>query len=146
MAVRISHSIEIARSATACWRIFCDVAGWPRWFPMLEGTRREQVGTFARGERMTLRLVFRGRGVDVPVRIEEVQEGRRIRWIGRNLGVTGDHSFSVEAHGEATRFTSEEVFTGLPLRLLPKRLFEELERETLLGLERFRALAESTVA
>ena len=34
------------------------------------------------------------------------------------------------------------LFTGLPVRLLPRSVFDEVERETVVGLERFKALAE----
>src|SRR3954469_25466596 len=108
MAIRILHSVEIARDPSACWALFSDVAGWPRWFPLLEAAQRARAGELAPGESIVLRLTFAGRGIDVPVRVEEVEPGRRVRWIGRNLGVTGDHQFLVEPTATGARFTSEE--------------------------------------
>lgn len=148
MSVRVQHSVEIARPTAACWRLFTQVERWPDWFPLLVAARRGEVDEFRPGERLSLRLGFRGRGVDVEVRVEEAESGRRVRWIGRSLGVVGDHRFSIEPlegpeAGARCRFSSEELFSGLPVRLVPKRLFAELEAETRLGLERFRALAES---
>ncbi len=147
MSRRIIHGIELAVSPAAAWEAFCHVEGWPRWFPSLTGVERPLTGPFSLGEKMTLHLAFRGRAAKVEVRVTHHTPGREVRWLGRSFGVSGDHAFRVEEVVRPDgvrrgRFVSEELFTGLPVRLLPRSVFDEVERETVAGLQRFKALTE----
>ncbi len=141
MARRIRQAVEIAASPEACWRAFRRRAEWPRWFPLLESLEGPPGDVeLVVGDELHLRLVFHGRGATVRVHVAEVEPGRRVRWLGRGFGVTGDHAFSVEPAAGGARFVSDETFSGLPVRLLPRRLFDALEREAAAGLARFAAL------
>jgi hypothetical protein len=128
------------------WRAFCQVESWPRWFPTLTAVARPASGPFALEEHIVLSLGFRGRGTRVDVRVVESAEGR-VRWVGRSFGVTGDHAFFVEPLGDGrARFGSDEIFTGFPVRLLPRFVWNELTAECRRGLERFRTLVETEAA
>jgi hypothetical protein len=143
MSRKVHAEIELLASAEACWRIFGRVEDWPRWFPVMERVERSGSGPITIGEELVLHLAFRGRGAPVRVRVSEVGP-RHVRWSGRSFGVTGDHRYSVEPLGDARcRFSSDETFSGLPVRLIPRFVFAELEREHEAGMERFRRLVET---
>ncbi len=140
---RLLSAIELAVPAEACWRAFLRLEDWPRWFPTLRRVERRGLGPFRVGDEMTLHLDFRGRSTRVAVRVAEIGPDR-MRWVGRSFGVTGDHAYRVEPLGEGRcRFVSEEIFSGLPVRLIPGRIFDELEREHAHGMDRFRRLVET---
>jgi hypothetical protein len=141
---RLAAAIELAVPAEACWRAFLKTEDWPRWFPTLQRLERAAAAApFSVGEELVLHLAFRGRGAPVRVRVLEVSPSH-VRWSGRSFGVTGDHSYRVEPVGEGgCRFLSEESFSGLPVRLIPRFVFAELQREHDLGMERFRELVET---
>ncbi len=146
MSIRILHAVEIAAPQAAVWAAFVKLEDWPRWFPALTKLKREALGAFTTDERFTLCLSFRGHGADVGVKVVEHDPPRRVRWVGRNLGVTGDHAFFTEVISPMrTRFVSEETFSGLPVRFIPKEIFGELEDATRLGLGRFAALVLTTI-
>jgi hypothetical protein len=140
MSRRLEHAVEIAASAEACWQTFCRIEEWPRWFPTMQRVERSAAGPLFVGEALTLHLAFRGHGSAIRVRVEEVAP-RRVRWVGKSFGVTGDHAFYVEAiSATRCRFVSDETFFGFPVRLIPRFVFDELRRETDAGLERFRRM------
>jgi hypothetical protein len=141
---RLAAAIELDVPAAACWQAFLRLEDWPRWFPTMQRLERAAATPpFTVGEELVLHLAFRGRGAPVRVRVLEVSP-THVRWSGRSFGVTGDHSYRVESLGERRcRFLSEEIFSGLPVRLIPRFVFAELQREHDVGMERFRRLAEA---
>lgn len=147
MSRHLHHAVEVAVPADACWAAFARVVDWPRWFPTLVRVERpEREGLLAPlrlGERLVLHLGFRGYAAPVPVRVEELGD-RHVRWVGRSFGVTGDHAYRAEPiDGARSRLVSDEIFSGLPVRLLPRAIFGELDRETVAGLARFRQMVET---
>ena len=147
MARRVLHGIDLTVPPDVAWEAFCHVDEWPRWFPSLSAVERAGTGPFVVGERLRLHLGFRGHGAKVSVEVTHSTPGREVRWMGRSFGVTGDHAFRIEpidrvGGAPLARFVSEELFSGLPVRLLPGSIFGELERETVAGLQRFKSLVE----
>jgi hypothetical protein len=143
MSKNVHHAVEIAASADAAWAVFSRTQDWPRWFPTLQRLERSMTGSITLGESIVLHLALFGRGGAVTVRVKEVAP-HRVRWVGGSFGVTGDHAFYVERIDDRRcRFVSDETFSGLPVRLIPKRVFGLLERETAEGLTRFRRLVET---
>ena len=141
MSIRLLHAVEIDAPQVQVWAAFAKVEDWPRWFPALARLERAATGEFTPDERFTLCLSFRGHGAQIVVKVLEHDPPRRVRWVGRNLGVTGDHAFFTEVISPVrTRFVSEEIFSGLPVRFIPRKIFSELEDATRLGLERFAAI------
>ena len=141
MSVRIVQSVEVLASAEVCWRSFSELADWPRWFASLTAVERTMQGPFVVGELLVLGLAFRGHGSRVTVRVASVVDGHEVRWVGSSFGVRGDHAFRVDPmDATRARFTSDETFTGFPTRLIPRRIFAELEAEVAAGLQRFARL------
>jgi hypothetical protein len=141
---RITESVEIAAPIAHVWQAFARLEDWPRWFPALTALERAGTGTLVVGEALTLALAFRGRSTRVKVRVTE-SAATRVRWSGRSFAVTGDHAFFAEPLDDhRTRFCSDEIFSGLPVALIPRSIFEELRAECRAGLARFRTLVEAT--
>ncbi len=147
MSRRVYHFVDLAVSPEAAWDAFCRIEDWPRWFPALSAVERAGRGPFLVGERMSLQLSFRGHGAKVAVQVTHSRPGREVRWLGGSFGVTGDHAFRIEAIDRPdgvrrARLVSEEVFSGLPVRFLPRSIFAQLTRDTEAGLQRFKTLVE----
>ena len=136
----VQHAIDVAATPEDCWRIFGDLATWPRWFPMLERVE----GELRAGGRLTLRFAVGPARLPVEVAIEEYRPGELVRWVGGRLGVRGDHfySFAVNNPG-STRVTSHETFSGVGARLITGPVFARLDGETHQSMERFKALVEA---
>jgi hypothetical protein len=142
MSRRIVEAVEIDAPVARVWQAFNRIEDWPAWFPTLTAVERRGIGPLAVGDEITLALAFRGHGSRVKVRVAE-SAATRVRWTGRSFAVTGDHAFFAETIAtDRTRFTSDEIFSGLPVALIPRSIFAELTGECRAGLERFRALVE----
>jgi len=143
MSKNVHHAVEIAAAAENAWSVFGRTEDWPRWFPTLQRLERSATGALTVGESLVLHLALFGRSAAVTIRVAEVAP-HRVRWTGGSFGVTGDHAFWVERIDDTRcRFVSDETFSGLPVRFIPKRVFGLLERETEAGLQRFRRLVET---
>jgi hypothetical protein len=105
----IRTEVEIAAPPAAVWAVLADLAGYRRWNPMVVAAE----GELQNGGRASLR--YRSSlGVELrfAVRITRADPGRELRWVGRRLGVRGEHSFRLEPSGTGTRLVHGEVFTG----------------------------------
>jgi hypothetical protein len=143
MSRRITEAVEIAAPVALVWQVFSRLEDWPLWFPALTALERAGTGPIVVGEAFTLALQFRGRGTRVKVRVSESAPAR-VRWSGRSFAVTGDHAFFAEAIDDhRSRFCSDEIFSGLPVALIPRAIFKELSAECRAGLARFRTLVEA---
>ena len=138
MATRVISHVDVPLASDLVWARFLRVEDWPRWFPALTAVECDQPA-LALGARLTLHLSMGGRGAKVTCSVKQLDD-HRVRWVGRAFGVTGDHSFFVEPHGDGSRFTSDESFSGLPLLVVPKRYLDALKVEADAGLQRFAAL------
>jgi hypothetical protein len=137
----VEHAIDVAATPADCWRVFHDLATWPRWFPFLRGVR----GELRAGGRLTLLFAAGPTSLPVDVTVEEFAPPARVRWIGGKLGVRGDHSYTFETKFPGTtRFTSSETFSGFGARLIAGPIFAKLDGETHSSMERFKALVEAT--
>jgi hypothetical protein len=137
----VHHAIDVAATPDACWRVFCDLAGWPRWFPFL----REVRGELRSGGELRLSIAAGPTALPIRVTVAELVAGERVRWTGGALGVRGDHGyeFAVRAPG-LTRVTSREEFSGWGARLIAGPIFDRLDSETHQSMARFKALVEAT--
>lgn len=136
----VEHAIDVAATPDECWRVFHDLAGWPRWFPFLRQVR----GELRAGGRLTLVFAAGPAALPVEVTVEEFTPGARVRWVGGKLGVRGDHTYSFETRAPGTtRFTSSETFSGLGARLIAGPIFARLDGETHQSMARFKALVEA---
>lgn len=139
----VHHAIDVAATPDACWRVFSDLATWPRWFPMLRAVE----GELRAGGRLRLAFAAGPTSFPVEVMVEEYRAREFVRWVGGRLGVRGDHfySFSVNNPG-MTRVTSRECFSGIGARLITGPIFQKLDGETHQSMERFKALVEAAIA
>jgi hypothetical protein len=135
----VEHAIEVAAPPEACWRVFADLDGWPRWFPFLSQVtgRLEANGA--------LRLRFAAGPVPFPVdvAIRELEPGARVRWVGGALGVQGDHSYAFTATEHGTRVSSREEFSGVGARLIPRVVLARLDGEVERSMRKLKALVEA---
>jgi hypothetical protein len=105
----IRTELEIGAPPAVVWAVLVDLAGYGRWNPMVVA---------AEGEAKTggrARLRYRSSlGVELAfaVSITRAEPARELRWVGRRLGIRGEHSFRLEPRGAGTRLVHREVFTG----------------------------------
>lgn len=139
----VQHAIDVAATPDQCWRIFSDLATWPRWFPFLRDVR----GELRPGGRLQLKFAAGPTTLPIDVLVEEFEPGVRVRWVGGKLGVRGDHYYSFAASLPGlTRVTSSESFSGLGARLITGRVRDLLDGEVHQSMERFKALVEAAKA
>lgn len=138
----VHHAIDVAATPDDCWRVFSDLATWPRWFPLLHKVD----GELRPGGKLTLVFAAGPARVPVEVTIADFRPRELVRWSGGRLGVRGDHSYSFGVHAAGTtRFTSSEHFSGFGARLITGPIFTKLDGETHHSMERFKALVEAAV-
>jgi hypothetical protein len=105
----IRTEIEIAAPPATVWGVLVDLPAYGRWNPMVVAAEGElEPGGSAR-------LRYRSSlGVELPfaVRITRAEPGRELRWVGRRLGVRGEHFFRLETTRAGTRLLHGEDFTG----------------------------------
>jgi hypothetical protein len=137
----IHHAIDVAATPEACWRVFADLSTWPEWFPLCKHAPHAD-GDWRIGGKLELQFDV-GMPVSVTVTVEELEPGKRVRWVGGRLGVAGNHwySFSVNSPG-LTRVTSHEEFTGMATRFLPRVVVDRIDDEVHRSMARFKALVE----
>ena len=105
----IHTEIEIAAPPATVWVLLADLAGYRRWNPMLVAAE----GEVRNGGRASLRYRSSlGVELQFAVRITRADAGRELRWVGRRLGIRGEHFFRLEPSGAGTRLVHGEVFTG----------------------------------
>ncbi len=138
MSTRVVSHVDVPLPPDEVWARFLRLEDWPRWFPALTAVECDRPA-LTLGAQLVLHLQMAGRGAKIACIVKQLEE-RRVRWVGRAFGVTGDHSFFVTSQGTGTRLTSDETFSGLPLLLVPKRYLDLLKVEADAGMQRFGAL------
>ena len=124
--------IEIAASANRVWATLTDFSSFPVWNPFI----RRVDGELRVGARLVIRLQLpNARSMTFRPRVLRVEPGRQLRWRGHLLvpGLfDGEHIFAIEPLGAGrARFIQREIFTGLLVPLLARRL----DRTTRRGFE-----------
>lgn len=114
----IRHSIEIEAETGRVWNVITDLPGYADWNPFLV----EGKGNLAPEGRLRLRMHVGNRSMVFSPTVQEVDAGRRVRWLGR-FGLPGifdgEHVLDIEAIGVGrTRFTQHEEFRGILLPFL----------------------------
>lgn len=111
LVVTLSASRHLRAPRDRVWRAFCQATGWERWSRDGESASLNPLGVHLR---LTLTVV-------------EAQEGRRVAWQGRGLGIHSRHEFSFRDQAGGCLVTSRETLSGWMLLLLrpfysPRRL------------------------
>lgn len=131
MAHELRTEIEIDATPATVWAVLTDLAAYSDWNPFITSSE----GTVSVGERLVNRLEPPGgRAVTFKPTVTEVDAGRVFEWLGR-LGLPGlfdgRHRFELVSHGDGTRLTHTERFTGLLVPLIKR----SLDAKTLAGFE-----------
>lgn len=93
------------------WRRWSDFAGWPSWNPHCVAASLD--GPLAPGSRLDLRLRdVRGREFYTRPRLTVVEEGRRLEWEARGLGLRASTRTSLAPEPDGTRVTLEADVEG----------------------------------
>lgn len=111
LAVTLTASRHLRAPRDRVWRAFCQATGWERWSRDGESASLNPLG-------LPLRLTLT---------VVEAQDGRRVAWLGRGLGVQSRHEFSFHDQAGGCLVTSRETLSGWMLLLLrpfysPRRL------------------------
>ncbi len=142
----VHHAIDVKAAPDACWRLFADLAKWPRWFPMCKSARADGDPWKLGG---LIEIVFEAGplGLPVTVEIKELEPARRVRWQGGRLGFSGNHyyEFTVNSPG-LTRVTSHEEFSGLGAKWIPRKVVDRIDGEVHRSMERLKALVEESAS
>lgn len=120
--------ILIAAPVSEVWAALADLRAYPRWNPVLSlrPWRGAQLGA---GRRAWLSLKLRRVPLFVPVRVEVVDPGRELAWVGGPRGVLrGRHFFTLREVEAGTELTHGEDFDGLLLPLMWPAMAGQLER------------------
>lgn len=103
------------------WRVLADLASWPAWHPGLRDVIAPRVLDIG----STVEWIVEGRRPFRTV-IADVDEGRRLIWVGGPPGLKAVHIWSLDAIGGETRLVNIEVISGLLPILRPKRMRQTL--------------------
>jgi hypothetical protein len=138
---------EIAAPVETVWAELAAVSKYAEWNPFITALE----GALVAGGRLEVRIVPPGgRPMTFRPTVIEVEQGRRLAWLGRLLlpGVfDGRHSFQLEDLGQGrTRLTQAEEFSGFFVPLAGRALertrvgFEAMNEALRLRAERTAAI------
>lgn len=108
--------IIVAATVEKLWAMQADINHWPEWQPGVTSAHLD--GDVAIGS------VFRwkGGGLNITSILQIVEPPHRIGWTGKAIGIDAVHIWTFEPHGDGTRVTSEESWSGWLTRIL--KLFD----------------------
>ena len=119
-AVFAHNNVEIDAPSQKVWALLIDCVAWPRWYKrcsdvsILKGGPRLEAGSRFRFR--TLRTYFEPD-------IVTFDACRMLVWSAKGpLGTNGSHAWHIEPTASGCRVVTEEVQTGLLLRLVGGRL------------------------
>jgi hypothetical protein len=111
---QVQASVEIAAAPEQVWRILTDFDSFPSWNPFM--TRVEGRPEVGAKPAVTIQPPG-GREMTFKPKVLEVEENRRLRWVGRWLmpGLfDGEHTLQIEPTGDGgSRFVQSERFRGV---------------------------------
>ncbi len=141
---RIEAAVEVAAPPSIVWSLLRDPRAWERWNP-----HQRVAGQFLPGDRVRVTSTPPGGArVVIRPRIERVDEGRELTWLGWWLHprlFAGEHRFLVEPLPDgATRFVQSERFSGLLLPLYLRSRLTATRRGFVAANEALRRAAEGT--
>jgi len=109
--VSVVVTVVAPTTPEVAWERWSDFARWPSWNPHCVAATLE--GPLAPGSRLDLRLRdVRGREFYTRPRLTVVEEGRRLEWEARGLGLRASTRTSLAAEPDGTRITLETDAVG----------------------------------
>jgi uncharacterized protein YndB with AHSA1/START domain len=133
VAVNVEYSNEIQATADKVWSILADVEAWPNW----QGTSFIDVKTptpVKEGSMFDVKLA----GLKWKVEVTKADSPKEFSWIGRALGMKGNHEWIFEEHEGKTFATTRESVSGwpvIPLYLLVRTNLKRLDEKWLADLK-----------
>lgn len=116
--------IRIEAPASRVWAVLTDFDAWPQWNPFVAWFR----GRPEPGARIRVFIIpWSAGGTAFPATLIRFEPGREMTWRGAApllpFLFSGEHRFRLEPEGEtATRLIHEEVFRGLLVPIMSRRL------------------------
>ena len=130
------HTIDIAASLEAVWKLHSAVNEWTAWQPDIASAT--MIGPFAAGNSFR----WLTHGLDITSTVYEVQEPRLVVWGGMSRGITGIHRWSFLAEGDHTIAHTEESWDGDPIRADVASMQSALDQSLRAWLRYLKATAE----
>lgn len=106
----------IDRPAADVFRAIVEVENFPRWNPTTKTARKVTPGPAGEGTEFELKI--KGFGV-VPQKLENFEDGRRVRLVPKMKMMSGGHLFVLAPQGSSTRVDHE-------LEMTPRGLFKAM--------------------
>ena len=137
--VNVEYSTEIQATADKVWDILADVEAWPKW----QGTSFIKLKTptpIKEGSVFDVKLA----GLKWNITMTKAEKPEKFAWIGKALGMQGNHEWEFKEHEGKTSATTRESVSGwiaIPLYLLARMNAQKLNKKWLADLK---ARAESS--
>jgi uncharacterized protein YndB with AHSA1/START domain len=110
VAINVEYSTEINASAERIWDILADVGAWPEW----QGTpfvRLKTPAPIKQNSVFEVKLMgFKGK-----ITVTKAERPEKFAWIGKSLGIIGNHEWEFKEHEEKTLATTRERISGWTL-------------------------------
>lgn len=121
--------IEIQASAERVWQLLTEFDKFPQWNPFI----RRASGKIENGAKLNVFMQPSGSGgMTFKPTIIKLAPGRELRWLGHLFipGLfDGEHIFIIEPLGPGrVRFIQREIFTGIFVPLLARKLDRDTKR------------------
>jgi uncharacterized protein YndB with AHSA1/START domain len=131
--------VEVAAPRELVWDVLTDIAAWPTWSRVKSASL---TGPLAAG------TVFRWKdgAATITSTLRQVEPPHVIAWTGSSFGIKAIHVHRLEDGAGTTVVRSEELWDGLLVRLLRRRMATFLQKAVDSGLQRLKAEAERRAA
>ncbi len=112
MAIRLEYSVTAKCKPEHVWQKFQKLEEWPWWNRVVGQVRWLSGAPWQKGSRFHLQLWYPKKMKVDPVIVESAPPNR-IAWVGRGIGIKGEHWFSFEPQPDgATLLKTWEDFSG----------------------------------
>jgi uncharacterized protein YndB with AHSA1/START domain len=131
--VNVEYSTEIQATADKVWDILADVEAWPKW----QGTSFIEVKTptpIKEGSVFDVKLA----GLKWNITMTKAEKPEKFAWIGKALGMRGNHEWDFREHEGKTLATTRESVSGwvaIPLYLVARMNAQRLNKQWLADLK-----------
>lgn len=143
MAIRLEHSTTAKCKPEHVWKKFSVLEEWPWWNRVVNQTRWLRGEPWTEGSQFNMEVVYPKKMSFKPVILPSTPPAK-IGWVGKAMGLTGEHWFSFEAQADGnTLIKTWEVLSGWKTWLIGAGLKSALEAMHRDWLEALKAEAET---
>jgi uncharacterized protein YndB with AHSA1/START domain len=132
-AVNVEYRTEIQAKAEKIWDILADVAAWPRW-QATPFVKLETPAPIKEGSVFEVKLA----GLKWKVTVTKAERPEKFAWIGKALGLKGNHEWEFKEHEGETIATTRESVSGwavFPLYFMVRTNLRKLDKKWLADLK-----------